>query len=181
MSNVTNVTLENAPERQGIVTLKGNAKTLIGNSTKVGDIAPDFSALDGTFANVSLSSFKGKVVLISVVPSLDTPVCSIQTKKFNEELSKLSSDIVAITISNDLPFAQKRFCDAEKTSRTIFLSDSYKHEFGLRYGLIVKDMGILARAVFVIGKDGRIVYQEIVSEITNEPDYSKALEALKKQ
>lgn len=168
------------PEREGLVKMKGVAKTLVGHPVKDGDFAPEFSAVDTNFSPVHLSSFIGNTVIISAVPSLDTSVCSVQTKKFNEEIAKLPENIKIITISSDLPFAQKRFCNTEKTDKMIFLSDAARHEFGVRYGVYIKDMGILARSVFVIDGDDNVVYNEIVPEISSEPDYQKALEAARK-
>jgi thiol peroxidase len=173
------MTFEN--ERSGLVTMKGKAVTLVGNAVKQGDRAPDFRAADNAFTAVRLSDFEGKPVLISVVPSLDTGICALQTKRFNEEIAALPKGISVITISTDLPFAQKRFCESEKIDRAVVLSDSVWHEFGLAYGVLIKDMGILARSIFVIGADGKISYLEIVSETASHPDYKAALDAVRSE
>jgi len=139
---------------------------------------PDFRVVDRQFNPVQLSDFAGSVRLISVVPSLDTGVCALQTKRFNEEAAELPDNVVIMTISEDLPFAQKRFCDAEEIDRTQVLSDSVWREFGDRCGLLIKDHGLLARAILVIGATGRIEYMEIVPEVASHPDYDAALQAV---
>ena len=167
----------NAQERTGLVTLKGGPVTLLGAGVKVGDKAPDFTAVDAGWKPVKLSDFKGNGVLISAVPSLDTPVCALQTKRFNDEAAKLAPSVQVLTISEDLPFAQKRFCEAEKVGTIKVVSDTVEREFGLKYGLLIKGMSLLARCVIVVGKDGAIKYMELVPEITQHPNYDKALEA----
>lgn len=149
--------------------------TLLGQQVNVGEQAPQFNVVDKNFAKVSLSDFQGQTLLISVVPSLDTGVCSIQTKRFNEEAAKLPENITILTISNDLPFAQKRFCDVEKIDGIKVLSDSVWRDFGVNYGLLIKDMGLLTRAIFVIDNQGKIVYKELVANISQHPNYDKAL------
>jgi thiol peroxidase len=166
-------------ERTGVVTAHGTPVTLLGPDLKVGDPAPDFAVVDGAFKPVRLSDYKGKTVLISAVPSLDTKVCSLQTKRFNDEAEKLSLNVAVVTISEDLPFAQTRFCGAENIKTSRVLSDSVHREFGLRYGVLIKDMGLLARSIWVIGPDGRIRYRELVPELTNHPDYDRALAAVR--
>ena len=168
-----------AQERTGLVTMKGGPVTLLGAGIKVGDKAPDFTAVDAGWRPVKLSDFKGKVVLISAVPSLDTPVCSLQTKRFNDEAAKLPANVQVITISEDLPFAQKRFCESEKVGTLKVVSDTTEREFGMKYGLLIKGMSLLTRCVIVVGKDGAIKYMDLVPEITQHPDYDKALEAAK--
>jgi len=153
--------------------------TLLGEQVTVGQQAPNFKVVDKNFSAVSLNDFSGQTLLISVVPSLDTGVCSIQTKRFNEEAGKLPKNITILTISNDLPFAQKRFCDAEKVESIKVLSDSVWREFGISYGLLIKDMGLLTRAIFVIDNQGKIVYKELVANISQHPDYNKALAKVK--
>lgn len=153
--------------------------TLLGQQVAVGEQAPDFKVVDKNFAPVSLKDFPGQTVLISVVPSLDTGVCSIQTKRFNEEASKLPKNITILTISNDLPFAQKRFCESEKVESVKVLSDSVWRQFGANYGLLIKDMGLLTRAIFIINDQGKIVYKELVENISQHPDYDKALTKVK--
>jgi len=167
-------------ERTGIVTMKGAPLTLLGPELKEGDPAPGFRAVDAGFKPVSLSDFSGKVCLISAVPSLDTGVCAVQTKRFNDEVERLPGKVAVLTISMDLPFAQKRFCDAEKIDRITVLSDHVWREFGLRYGVLIKDMGLLARSVFVVSNDC-IAYRQIVPEVTQHPDYDAALAAVREQ
>jgi thioredoxin-dependent peroxiredoxin len=166
-------------ERKGAVTFKGNPLTLVGNEVKAGDKAPDFKALAKDLSEVSLAASKGKTRLISVVPSLDTPVCELQTKRFNEEASKLPSDVVVYTVSMDLPFAQTRFCGANKADKITAISDHREGSFGKAYGVLIKELRLLARAVFVIGPDDKVQYAQVVKEVTEHPDYDKALAALK--
>ena len=168
-------------EREGVVTFKGGPLTLLGPDVQVGQEAPEFTVVDKDFKPVKLSDFWGKLVVISAVPSLDTPVCSIQTKRFNEEAAKLADKVAVLTISEDLPFAQGRFCSSEKIEGHQVLSDSVGREFGQKYGLLIKGMMLLARSVWVIGKDGVIKYRQIVGELTEEPDYGAALAAVKEQ
>ncbi|MCP4985313.1 MAG: thiol peroxidase [Colwellia sp.] len=153
--------------------------TLLGEQVNVGEHAPEFKVVDKNFAPVTLKDFQGQTVLISVVPSLDTGVCSIQTKRFNEEAAKLPKNITVLTISNDLPFAQKRFCDTEKVDNLKVLSDSVWRDFGAKYGLLIKDMGLLTRAIFVIDNQGVIVYKELVANISQHPNYEQALTKVK--
>lgn len=167
-------------ERQGAVTMKGNALTLIGNPVKVGDAAPDFVAVANDLSDVKLSSFKGKVVLLSAVPSLDTSVCSLETHKFNEQAIGLGEGVAVLTISMDLPFAQKRWCGAEGIKNVQTISDHREAAFGLGYGVLIKELRLLARSVFVVDRQGKIVYMELVKEITSEPNYEAALAAVKK-
>lgn len=166
-------------ERLGAVTFKGNPMTLVGAEVKAGDKAPDFSVLAGDLSEVTLASSKGKIRLISVVPSLDTPVCDLQTKRFNEEASKLPAGIAVYTVSTDLPFAQKRWCGAAGADKITALSDHRETSFGKAYGVLIKELRLLARAVFVIGADDRIQYAEVVKEVTQHPHYEAALNALK--
>ena len=167
-------------EKEGLVTLKGNPVILLGPELKVGQLAPDFTVVDGSFNKVRLSDFKGRKILISAVPSLDTPVCSLQTKRFNVEAGKLGKDTVVLTISADLPFAQQRFCEAETIGGTPVLSDSVWKDFAQKYGILIKDMGLLARSVFIIDRNGTLKYVELVKEISSQPDYDKALDIIKK-
>lgn len=164
-------------ERKGIVTFKGNSMTLEGPELKVGDAAPDFTALTNEMKPAALKNFRGSVVVLSVVPSIDTPVCELQTKRFNKEAENLEADV--LTISMDLPFAQRRFKDEHGIKGVSFLSDFKDHDFGKAYGLYVKELGLLARAVFVIDGEGRIAYLEIVKEMTEQPDYGRLIEAVK--
>ena len=166
-------------ERKGVVTFQGKPLTLLGPDVGIGQTGPNFTVVDKEFKPVKLSEFSGRVVLISAVPSLDTPVCSVQTKRFNSEAAKLAEQVTVLTISEDLPFAQGRFCSSEKVEGHQVLSDHVYREFGQNYGLLIKDMMLLARTVLVIGKDGVIRYREIVREITKEPNYDAAMTATK--
>ncbi len=165
-------------ERDGIITMKGNPLTLVGKELKVGDIAPDIEVLDNDLAPVRLSSFKGKVCVISSVPSLDTPVCDMETRRFNEEAGNLGPDVLILTISMDLPFAQKRWCGAAGVDKVITLSDHRDASFGTDYGVLIKELRLLARAVFVLDREGTIRYIQTVEEVTNEPDYDAVLKAV---
>jgi thioredoxin-dependent peroxiredoxin len=166
-------------ERSGVITMKGIPLTLLGNEVKVGDIAPEFTVLTNDLSEITLSTFAGKKKLISVVPSLDTAVCELQTKRFNEEATKLSADIVVLTISMDLPFAQHRFCDTYKIDRVKVLSDHREASFGLAYGVLIKELRLLARSIFILDNQNTIRYIEQVKELTAHPDYDKAVTALK--
>mgnify|MGYP005993891883 CR=1 FL=1 len=166
-------------ETVGLVVAGGKKITLLGKQVFEGHKAPNFDVVDARFSKVSLDDFKGQTVLISVVPSLDTGVCSLQTKRFNEEVANLPENIVVLTISNDLPFAQKRFCDTEGVADIKVLSDSVWRDFGSKYGLLIKDMGLLARSIFVIDRNGKVSYKELVADISNHPDYDAALKAIK--
>lgn len=161
--------------------VKANDKyiTLLGTQVVVGEQAPDFKVVDKNFSPVQLSDFTGQTILISVVPSLDTGVCAIQTKRFNEEAAKLPKNITLLTISNDLPFAQKRFCKVENVDQIKVLSDAVWRNFGENYGLIIKDMGLLTRAIFIINSQGKVKYKELVANISQHPDYASALNAVK--
>jgi len=161
--------------------VKANNKyvTLLGTQVAINDQAPNFKVVDKNFSPVQLSDFKGQTILISVVPSLDTGVCSIQTKRFNDEAAKLPKNITLLTISNDLPFAQKRFCKVEGVDQIKVLSDSVWRNFGESYGLIIKDMGLLTRAIFIIDNQGKIKYKELVANISEHPNYENALTAVK--
>lgn len=167
-------------ERQGLVTFKGNPLTLVGNEVKVGDSAPDFMAFANDLSPVSLYSYKGKPIIISSVPSLDTPICDMSTRRFNEEAVNQGDNVAILTVSMDLPFAQARWCGAAGVKNVVTLSDYKDASFGTQYGLLIKELRLLARAVFVIDKNGKIQYLELVPEIAQEPNYDSALEALKK-
>lgn len=167
-------------ERTGVITFKGNPMTLLGPDLKVGDPAPDFRVVDNGLQPVTRDSGKGKVQLLTVVPSLDTPVCDTMTRRFNEEAAQLPAGVEVFTISLDLPFAQKRWCGNAGLDRVKTLSDYQDRSFGLNYGVLIKELKLLARSVFVIGKDGKIAYREIVKEVTTEPDYAAALAAAKR-
>ncbi|GLI35235.1 thiol peroxidase [Desulforhabdus amnigena] len=165
-------------DRAGAVTMQGSPLTLTGNEVKVGDKAPEFEALDTGLSPVKLSSYLGKVVVISSVPSLDTPVCDIETRHFNDEAGKLGKDVVVLTISMDLPFAQKRWCGAAGVENVITLSDHRDAAFGQAFGVLIKELRLLARAVYVVDKKGVIQYAELVKELTHEPDYEATLKAV---
>ncbi len=166
-------------ERHGAVTFKGQPLTLVGPELKPGDKAPDFAIIDQSLQPVSLKDYAGKVVLLSVVPSLDTGICSAQTKRFNEEASKLPEDVAILTVSMDLPFAQARFCGAENIDRVKVLSDHRDASFAQAYGTLVKELRLECRAIFVIDRDGTIRYVEYVPEIASHPNYDAALAAVK--
>jgi thioredoxin-dependent peroxiredoxin len=163
------------------VTFKGNAVKLEGPTLKAGDKAPDFACLNSGLETVTLGKTPAKARLFSVVPSLDTPVCSLQTKKFDEALASMKDKIASYTISLDMPFAQKRFCGAENVVNMATLSDVHNHSFGKAYGTLITSLPLplLTRAVFVVDKDGKITYAEYVSEVTSHPNYDAALAALK--
>ncbi len=167
-------------ERTEMVTMKGNPLTLVGNEVKVGDEAPEFEVLSNDLSPVRLSSFRGKVCIVSSVPSLDTPVCDTETRRFNEEAQKLSSDVAILTISMDLPFAQKRWCGAAGVTGVQTLSDHRNASFGTAYGVLIKELRLLARAVFVVDRNGFVQYVQLVKEITQEPDYETILTAVRK-
>ncbi len=164
-------------ERTGVITVGGIPLTLVGDEVKVGDRAPDFIAVDNNLGIFSLSSLKGKIVVISAVPSLDTPTCNLETRRFNEEASNLSSDVEIITISMDLPFAQKRWCAAAGVDRVKTYSDHREADFGMKYGVLTKETRLLARAVFVLDREGTVRHIEIVGDISKEPDYDAILAA----
>jgi thiol peroxidase len=170
---------KNMTEHPGAITMKGNPLTLLGSLPEIGKAAPDFEVLDNNLTPVKLSSFKGKICIISSVPSLDTPICDIETRRFNTEAAKLSSDVVILTISMDLPFAQKRWCGAAGIDKVITLSDHRNAEFGTAFGTIIKELRLLARAVFVIDKDGMVRAVQLVKEVAQEPDYAAVLSAVK--
>ncbi len=167
-------------ERKGVVTLKGNPITLIGDEVKTGQKAKDFNVLDHDLKEKTLGDFKGKIKLIASVPSLDTPVCDSEIKRFNDEASKLSKDLVIIFISMDLPFAQKRFCQEFEINRIKTLSDHKDANFGINYGVLIKELRLLARAIFLIDKDDNITYTEYVKETGMPPNYDAALNAIRK-
>ncbi|MBU1713430.1 MAG: thiol peroxidase [Proteobacteria bacterium] len=166
-------------ERTGMVTMKGNPLTLTGHALKAGEKAPDFEVAGNDMKPVKFSSFSGKVCIISSVPSLDTPVCDMETRRFNKEAAELGPDVVILTISMDLPFAQKRWCGAAGVDKVITLSDYKTADFGKAYGVLIKELRLLARAVFVADKKGVIQYSQIVKEVADEPDYGAAINTVK--
>jgi thiol peroxidase len=157
--------------------MRGNPLTLVGDPVSVGEKAPDFQVLANDLSPVSLADYAGKVCLISSVPSLDTPVCEASTRRFNEEAAKLGQDVAVLTISMDLPFAQKRWCAANGIKEVETLSDHRDASFGTAYGLLIKELRLLARAVLVVDRTGVIRYEQIVQEIADEPDYEAVLAA----
>ncbi len=163
-------------ERPGATTLKGNPLTLIGPELKAGDKAPDFEVVDNSLSTVNLKQTGNSVRIMSVVPSLDTPVCDAQTKRFNDELAKLSG-LEVFTVSMDLPFAQKRWCGAFGVDRVKMLSDHKNGSFGTSYGTLIKELRIESRAIFVVDKDNVIRHVEYVKEVADHPDYEAALKA----
>jgi len=166
-------------ERTGIITLKGNPATLLGEGPTVGQAAPDFTVVAQDMSEKKLSDYAGKTVILSVVPSLDTPTCDTQTRRFNQEAASLGDDVVVLTVSMDLPPAMKRFCSTAGIENLETLSDFKYHSFAEAYGLRIKEIGLLARALYVVDKDGKLTYEQIVPEIADEPDYAPALEAAK--
>lgn len=165
-------------ERSGIVTIEGAPLTLLGEEVKEGQDAPDFTVLDSELKEVSLGDFKDKTKLIASVPSLDTPICDLQIKRFNDEATKLSKDIVVLFVSMDLPFAQKRFCQAYNIKKVKTFSDHRDASFGTGYGVLIKELRLLSRAIFILDKGNKVTYTEYVKEVASHPDYDKALEAL---
>jgi len=169
-------------KRSHAVTFKGNPLTLIGPQLKPGDKAPDFQCVTGALSLVGIGQTPAKARLFSVVPSLDTPVCSMQTKKFEESIAKLGDKVAAYTVSLDLPFAQKRFCTDANIANMQTLSDVHDHSFGQNYGTLIEGLPLplLSRAVFVVDKNDNVVYTEYVKEIREHPNYEAALEAARK-
>lgn len=166
-------------EVKAVVTMHGNELVLRGEAVDVGDMVSDVELVDNELSAVRLSSFRGKVCIISSVPSLDTPVCDVQTRRFNEEASELGDDVVVLTVSMDLPFAQSRWCGASGIENVITLSDHRGGAFGESFGLMIEGLRLLARAVFVVDREGVVRYKELVGELTNEPDYDAAVAAAK--
>jgi thiol peroxidase len=167
-------------ERAGVFTFGGKPFTLLGPELKAGDTAPNATLLANDLSPVQLTSYKGKICVVSVVSSLDTGTCDIQTRKFNEAAGNLGENVVILTISTDLPFAQARWCGAAGVDKVVTLSDHRDVAFGEAFGVLIKELRLLARSVFVIDKDGAIQYIQLVNEGTGEPDYNAALEAVKR-
>ncbi|MEE2705556.1 MAG: thiol peroxidase [Planctomycetota bacterium] len=168
--------------RAGAVTFKGNPLTLAGKEVQAGQPAPPFilhAFEDGGMNAITVDDVKGKPTIISVVPSLDTPVCQVQTKKFNEELATLGDQVNALTVSLDLPFAMNRFCGAEGVENLRSASDYQDRNFGNSWGMLIEELKILARGTFVLDADAQVIHAETVGEVTEEPDYEAALSALK--
>ncbi|MGE5173226.1 MAG: thiol peroxidase [Betaproteobacteria bacterium] len=165
-------------EWAGVVTMKGKPLTLIGPDIEVGEKAPDFTVLDGELHEVRLSDFAGKTIIVSVTQSLDTSVCDLQLRRFNREAAALPHDVVVLNMSMDLPFAIARFCTTAEIDRAKALSDHRDASFGKAYGVLIKELRLLARSIFIIDKNNIIRYKEIVPEQSNHPDYERALKAL---
>jgi len=168
-----------AKERPGLVTGRGNPLTLLGQEVNVGEAAPDFRVLDGAMKVVTLDSFRGKFKIITSVPSLDTPVCDAETHRFNVEAGKLPENVVVLTISMDLPFAQSRWCAAAGVEKVKTFSDYRDRSFGQAYGVLIKETGLLARAVFIVDDRNIVRYVELVPELTKEPEYDRILSTVR--
>ncbi|MDL2306704.1 thiol peroxidase [Desulfovibrio sp. OttesenSCG-928-C06] len=167
-------------ERKGVITFAGNPLTLLGSELQIGSQAPEFNLQANDLSQKKLSDYSGKVVIISVVPSLDTGVCDAQTKRFNQEASALGDHVKILTVSCDLPFAQARWCGAAGVSNLETLSDHMNLNFGLAYGVAIKELRLLSRAVFVLDQNHKLVYSEMVPEVTSEVNFQAALDAAKK-
>ncbi|MEO3944193.1 thiol peroxidase [Gorillibacterium sp. CAU 1737] len=166
-------------ERTGVAALKGNPLTLIGPKLEAGGQAPDFTVSKNLLESASLQDFSGKIKLISVVPSLDTGVCDAQTRRFNQEAAKLGEDVVILTISTDLPPAQARWCGAAGVDQVVVLSDHKDVSFGTAYGVLIKELRLLMRSIFVLDKENKLHYVEYLSEMSEHPDYDKAIAAVR--
>ena len=166
-------------ERTNVVTSRGRPVTLLGDEIQIGRKAPEFTALANDLSTAKLSTFAGKVLVIASVPSLDTPVCDIETRRFNVEAQKLSEDVKILVLSMDLPFAQARWCGQAGVSAVQTLSDHRDASFGQAYGVLIKESRLLARAVFVIDREGIVRYVQLVKDMSQEPDYEQALAAVK--
>ncbi len=165
-------------ERTQAVTMKGNPLTLIGPEIAVGQEAPDFTLVDTALGEVTRDAYYGKVLLIAAVPSLDTPVCDMEIRRFNQEAVALGDNVHVLFVSMDLPFAQKRFCAAAGIDRVITLSDHRSGEFGEAYGVLIEGLRLLARAIFIVDEQNTVHYVQYVGEVTDEPDYRSVLDAL---
>ncbi|MGQ9707946.1 MAG: thiol peroxidase [bacterium] len=166
-------------EKTGVVTVQGKPVTLLGKMPKAGERAPDFTVIDNNLQPIDIRRFAGKRLVILSVPSLDTPVCDLETRRFNNEAEKLGDDVVILVISMDLPFAQKRWCGASGVKKVITASDHRDASFGLAYGVLIKELRLLARAIFVIDRAGVIRYVQLVKDVAQEPDYDLALNAVR--
>ncbi|WP_289087484.1 thiol peroxidase [uncultured Veillonella sp.] len=166
-------------KRTGVITFVGNPMTLVGKEVKVGDKAPDFTLLDNGLAVKTLKDYEGKVKIFSVVPSLDTGVCDAQTRWFNQNATALSNDVVVLTVSMDLPFAQKRWCGAAGVENVVTLSDHKDASFGTNYGFLIEELRLLTRGIVVVDKNDKVTYVEYVPEVTNAVNFDAAVEAAK--
>jgi thiol peroxidase len=167
-------------ERPGVITMKGKPLTLVGREVQVGEKAADFEVIANDLSPFRFSSLQGKVAIICSVPSLDTPTCNIETRWFNEEAARLGPEVEILTISMDLPFAQKRWCGAAGVDRVKTYSDHRDAAFGMAYGVLIKELRLLARAVFVVDQEGVVRYVQLVKEVANEPNYDEVLQAVGK-
>ncbi|MEG2848621.1 MAG: thiol peroxidase [Bacteroidales bacterium] len=167
-------------ETKNVTSQAGGPLTLLGEPTIIGEIAPNFTAVDITGNSIQLNDFKGKTVVLAVFPSIDTKVCAMETREFNKRATSLGDDVVVLTLSKDLPFALGRFCAAEGIKNVIPLSDYIQSEFGLKYGFLIKENMLLARGVIIVDKLGKVVYVEYVNDIIKEPNYDAAIEHLKR-
>ncbi len=165
-------------EHFGAVTFKGGPLTLLGDMPAVGSIAPDFSAVNKDLQPVKLSDFKGKVVVLTAVPSLDTPVCDMEIRTFNKKAAELGDDVVMLTVSLDLPFAQARWCGGAGIDRVTTLSDYRDRDFGVKYGVLIKELLLLARSIFVVDREGFVCYVQLVKEVADEPNYNDVVDAV---
>jgi len=165
-------------ERTDAAKFKGSPVTLLGPELRIGDKAPDFQVVDADLKPVRLSDFKGKIKIICTVPSLDTPVCDAETRRFNQEAAQFPDNVVVLTISLDLPFAQKNWCAAAGVERVTTLSDYQERSFGPAYGVLIKELMLLSRAVFIVDAEDRLTYIQYVPEVTAEPDYAAVLASL---
>ena len=162
-------------ENKRTVTFEGQPLTLLGEEVRLGQAAPDATVLDNSLNPVAVSDFRGRIVIVSSVPSLDTPVCDVQTRRFNTEAASLGEDVVVLTISMDLPFAQARWCGAAGIEAVKTLSDHRDGQFGLAWGLLIEELRLLARAVLVLDREGTVRHVQVVPELTDEPDYEAVL------
>ena len=167
-------------ERKGVVAMKGKPLTLMGKEIKPGEKAPDFTVIDRELKEVGLKTFSGRVKIISVTPSLDTSVCDMQARRFNQEASQLGGDVAVLNISMDLPFAIARFCATAGIDKVAALSDHRDASFGNAYGVLLKELRLHARSIFVIDKNDIVRYKEIVPELTNPHDFDSALDVAKR-
>lgn len=166
-------------ETKNVTSRAGSPLTLLGEPTIIGEIAPDFTAVDINGKDVKLSDYKGKVIVLATFPSIDTKVCATETREFNKRATDLGENVVVLTLSKDLPFALGRFCAAEGIKNVIPLSDYKQSEFGLKYGFLIKENMLLTRGVIIIDKNGKVVYVEYVDDIVKEPNYDAAIKHLK--
>lgn len=167
-------------ERKGLITFKGTPLTLVGKELKVNDPLPEVVLTAPDLSDVKISDFRGKTLIVSTVPSLDTGVCDLQTRRFNEEAKRLGDNVIVLTVSMDLPFAQKRWCGAAGAEHIRVVSDYKDAAFGKATGLLIKELHLLARSVMIVDPNGKVVYIQLVSEVATEPDYDAVLNALSK-